>query len=483
MALIWIAVVCLLKLFKFSSAQKFNIAIIAQAGGFTLFVFSFLDAYINVGKQIPAVSFPAALLNINASVATYFPYLAIVYLCILMFKLIKFVFGYTELKKIKKYELKKISPEFRVFVQHMSALLSLHKKVKICLSGKITCPLTIGFLKPIILVPVAAVNHLTAEQMEAVILHELAHIKRADYLLFILQSFIDRIFFYNIFSIMLSDIIERERENACDDLVMQFRYNSMHYAEALFKLGRLKALHALAMPFSGKKESLLLIRIRRLLHKSQSGYCYNWQSVFYGMFSIMMAACLFCFSFEPLQKKTTNYNATVKTNAIKTAEPIMVAEVAAKEKEPAKKVVAKAERTYKMQPHKEAEAAFDIAKEQKKNQDDLYTNELAAYQDAFKSKQDQLLQVQYKLDSLRTVLPQINSAVNSQIIVTPELVQKANSYQNFKTLETMLALSGNNIKITESDSTKNSYQKQITIQSTDKNGNKHIYTVIVQLYQ
>ena len=72
----------------------------------------------------------------------------------------------------------------------MSELFSLRKKVKIYLSGKIICPLTTGFLKPVILIPVAAVNQLTTEQMEAVILHELAHIKRADYLLYILQSLV-----------------------------------------------------------------------------------------------------------------------------------------------------------------------------------------------------------------------------------------------------------------------------------------------------
>jgi len=104
-------------------------------------------------------------------------------------------------------------------------LFSLRKKVSIYLSWKINCPLTIGFLKPVILIPVAAVNYLTPEQMEAVILHELAHIKRADYFLFLLQSVIDKIFFFNIFSKMLGDIIERERENACDDWVLQFKYN------------------------------------------------------------------------------------------------------------------------------------------------------------------------------------------------------------------------------------------------------------------
>src|SRR6476620_9241028 len=115
----------------------------------------------------------------------------------------------------------------------MSELFSMQKKVRIYLSEKITCPLTIGLFKPIILVPDAAVNHLTTEQMEAVILHELAHIKREDYLLFILQILEGKIFFFNIFSKMLQHHHERERENACDDWVFCGQHNSMHYAEAL----------------------------------------------------------------------------------------------------------------------------------------------------------------------------------------------------------------------------------------------------------
>ena len=157
----------------------------------------------------------------------------------------------------------------------MSKLFSLHKKVSIYLSEKINCPLTIGFFKPIILIPLAAVNHLTIEQLEAVILHELAHIKRADYLLFIIQNLIDKIFFFNVFSKMLSNIIEKERENACDDWVLQFKYNSMHYAEALFKLGRLKATPVLAMSLTGRKENLLLARIKRLLHNPQKSLFFN----------------------------------------------------------------------------------------------------------------------------------------------------------------------------------------------------------------
>jgi len=62
-------------------------------------------------------------------------------------------------------------------------------------------------------------------------------------------------------------------------------------------------------------------------------------------------------------------------------------------------------------------------------------------------------------------------------------MEKVNSYKNFKQIEHMLAASGDSIKVTEAEASKNNYQKLITIESIDKNGNRHVYSVVIQLYQ
>ncbi len=262
------------------------------------------------------------------------PYMAILYLGILMIKLIKLtvVFNYT--LRFKKNDLKKIAAEQRIFVQEVSKLFSIHRKVKIYLSEKIVCPLTTGFFKPVILIPVAAINHLTTQQLEAVILHELAHIKRADYVLYILQSLVEKIFFFNIFSMMLGGIIERERENACDDWVLQFRYNAMHYAEALFKLGRLKAIPSMAMALQGKKENLLLMRIRRLLHNQQHN-AYNIRPVLLGLISLLCCAGLLTSTPGNMPKEFVGLNVNTanvaRSNYISNAQPIAKSEETATE--------------------------------------------------------------------------------------------------------------------------------------------------------
>ncbi len=473
MALLWLAVVILFKLFKLSSAQKFNIAFIAQMSGLILFIYTGFHVYSTAGteKIFNITSADNFLLSINTFLIAGMPYAAAIYLCVLMFKFWKLVFIYNGTKELRTHDLKKIAAANRIFVQEMCELFSLKRKVKIYLSGKITCPLTAGFLKPVILIPVAAINHLTTEQMEAVILHELAHIKRFDYLLFIIQNLADKVFFFNVFSGMLSNIIELERENACDDWVLQFRYNSMHYAEALFKLGRLKAMPALVMSFSGKKESLLLIRIKRLLHNPQPKNSYSLQSVLAGFLSVIIMAGLIISVSKPVEQKAAN-------NKFASAENYKTLPVSFKEKMPGIKIAsAKKEKKNLVKTESDKATLNDTNKENAKQ------SELNAEAADLALKQSYLIQVKQSLDSLKNIMPEYRSALNSQVVITPDVLRNAISYQNFKQIESMLAASGESINVTETESSKNSYQKEITIEAKDKNGNTHIYTVIVQLYQ
>jgi beta-lactamase regulating signal transducer with metallopeptidase domain len=476
MALLWLITVALLRLFRFSSSEKFNIAFIAQLSGFCLFIFTcFYSYYTGVAKITFNREAGYFLFNLNIFIAEVMPYAAVIYLCILMFKLGRFIFVYNNTNALKKDDLKKISATHRIFVQQMSELFSLNRKVNIYLSEKILCPLTTGFLKPVILIPLAAVNHLTTEQTEAVILHELAHIKRADYLLYLVQSLIDKIFFFNIFSGLISNIIELERENACDDWVMQFKYNSMHYAEALFKLGRIKTLAALAMPLSGKKESVLLIRIRRLLHNTQNKNSFNLQSLLFGLFSVMIAAGLILSSFAKYTKQKIADTSKVTQDQKKNIQiadgknpPVEIAFVNKVKTNPP---------VNELSIEKSSVAKARSGK--KKNTE----AELSVKLNPFVVNPNYLVQVNNSLDSLKNILPQYRQAFNSQPIITPSVLQKVISYQNFKRLENMLAASGNSIHITETDASKDSYRKQITIEAMDKSGNKHVYTVVVELYQ
>ncbi len=136
--------------------------------------------------------------------------------------------------------------------------MAIQKKVQLWVSEFVTSPVTIGFLKPVILVPLAAINHLTPQQLEAVLLHELSHIKRFDYLVNLIINFIQSVLYFNPFAKAFVKIVEREREKSCDEMVLQFQYDSHEYATALLTLEKANRENKpLAIAAAGKRNDLL----------------------------------------------------------------------------------------------------------------------------------------------------------------------------------------------------------------------------------
>ena len=97
-------------------------------------------------------------------------------------------------------------------------------------------PCMMGYFKPVILLPFTLSTYLSAEEVEAILLHELAHIKRGDYLVNLLQQVIGILLFFNPCMLLINKIINEERENCCDDLVVEATASPLIYAKALFKL-------------------------------------------------------------------------------------------------------------------------------------------------------------------------------------------------------------------------------------------------------
>jgi hypothetical protein len=120
-------------------------------------------------------------------------------------------------------------------------------------------------LKPVILIPIATVTNLSPEQVESILLHELTHISRNDYLINLLLTINGNIFFFNPFSRLLIAAIKEEREHCCDDLVLQFQYNPHTYASALLSLERTRHdRQPFALAAVGRNNRLLLERVKRV---------------------------------------------------------------------------------------------------------------------------------------------------------------------------------------------------------------------------
>jgi len=101
-------------------------------------------------------------------------------------------------------------------------------------------PMTFGFWKPVILLPVALVSQLSLQQVEALIIHELTHIRHKDYLLNLGLVIAETLFFFNPFIRFIAKQIKLEREKTCDVQVLNFKYGHILYAEALLKASQIQ---------------------------------------------------------------------------------------------------------------------------------------------------------------------------------------------------------------------------------------------------
>lgn len=143
----------------------------------------------------------------------------------------------------------------------------LHIKRQILIAQcEIASPIVIGYLKPVILFPIGLLSGLSPEQVEAILLHELSHVRRNDYLVNLLQSVTESFYFFNPFMWLISDAIRNERENCCDDVVIERGIPPLQYARTLTLL-EARSSSQLALGIV-KNQNQLLTRIKRMMEKS-----------------------------------------------------------------------------------------------------------------------------------------------------------------------------------------------------------------------
>ena len=275
-AVLWIAYVVVSSLYRNASAKFKNTSgTILISGIFVWFCITLLRKYFaveNAGDTViryyetDAIS--AASYNWDQFLersALVLPYLSAAYLLLLVFLSFRLVNVYRYTHFIKVNGLLKPGAEWKTFTEKVALHMGISRKIRLWVSRHVDVPATIGFLKPVILIPLASINQLTADQMEAIILHELSHIKRNDYLINLFVSLVETILFFNPFVVLLAKVIKRERENCCDDFVIQYQYDRHAYASALLSLEQTRNVNLkLAIgATSGKKQ--LFLRIKRIM--------------------------------------------------------------------------------------------------------------------------------------------------------------------------------------------------------------------------
>ena len=263
MALLWCLFTAINSILKLSSEKRYQLATASIIGGFGWFVLSFTLFYSNT--EVASVAFLKQSINRSNSVINVFLISAsVAYLILLIFPSYRLVKNWKYVQRIKKDGLHKAALNYRLYVQKIAGQLGIKKKVSVYLSELVNSPVTVGYIKPIILLPVAAFNHLTIQQAEAILLHELSHIRRYDYIVNFIISIISTFLYFNPFVKQFMRVIEEERENCCDQLVLHYGYDKVSYASALLTLEKTSASRqVLALGATGKKN--LLGRIENII--------------------------------------------------------------------------------------------------------------------------------------------------------------------------------------------------------------------------
>ena len=263
MAFLWVILQLISGIFRTAkSSQKSFLATSLIIIGFAWFVYTFFSILTSgaPGNDVIASGFISTNGNVqlNSWLKTILPVTSLIYLGLLILPVFYFIRNYRYVQTIRRYELTKADVQWRIFVRNVSERMGIKKPVHLWLSGIVTSPVTIGYIKPVILLPIAAINQLSAQQLEAVLLHELAHIRRYDYLINLVIRFIHSILYFNPFVKALMKTVEREREKSCDEMVIQFQYDPHGYASALLMLEKVNYLRKpLAVAVSGRKNDLL----------------------------------------------------------------------------------------------------------------------------------------------------------------------------------------------------------------------------------
>jgi len=154
-------------------------------------------------------------------------------------------------------------------VATLAARLQIGRVVQVVQSAAVQVPLVVGWLRPIVMLPASALTGLSLAQLESIIAHELAHVRRHDYLINALQSVAEVLLYYHPACWWISHRIRVEREHCCDDIAVALCGDGVTYASALadLELHRRQGAFALAAT-----DGPLLQRVRRVIAPASAAH-------------------------------------------------------------------------------------------------------------------------------------------------------------------------------------------------------------------
>lgn len=282
-----IAIVCwfiLLFVRRGNAQTRYMVNISGVASILILAVITFLTLYkpvidesgIVTDNIIESVNSQKSIIN-NTGISNYkilsltnglLPYITILWMFGALIFFIKFAGGMFYNRQLKTVGLTSVGGIWNERLKKLSKKIKTPIIVRLYESALVNVPTVIGHIRPVILFPIGAISGIPIKQVEAIIAHELAHIKRYDYLINLIQSIMEILFFYHPAVWWLNSKVNTERENCCDDMAMKITGDRLIYARALSNIEEVSQDNLRLSPaFSGGKDKLLN-RIQRLYDRS-----------------------------------------------------------------------------------------------------------------------------------------------------------------------------------------------------------------------
>ena len=179
----------------------------------------------------------------------------------------------TEVRKLRKNSQPFENLEIQTLTDRLVISLGIRRKIEVRTTERAHSPVTFGVLTPVILLPAALVFQLSPAHLEAVIAHELAHVKRNDYLSNLLLSTLEVLFFFHPCYWWMSQTVKELRENASDELALKAGISSTNLANALAEVLQFASHHPPELSLAaGKKRNPTLLRIKRMLGYPTENY-------------------------------------------------------------------------------------------------------------------------------------------------------------------------------------------------------------------
>lgn len=233
-----------------------------------------------------------------------------IWLMVIIFRCLQLVSGLHSLQRMKRRWVMEAGDHWNQKLHELAEKLGIKRPVVFLQSSLAKVPMVIGHLKPVLLFPMGLLNNLPQYEVEAILLHELAHIKRNDFLVNLLQQFVEIFFFFNPAVLWISSLIKNERESCCDDMALSITQDKKIFIHALVAFQEYNAGVKYATTFTGSKNHLLN-RVKRIITNNNKTLNTMEKLV---LASGIIITCLATAAFN-LGKEKYKFNA-VKSNAI-----------------------------------------------------------------------------------------------------------------------------------------------------------------------